>query len=83
MSEAADERCEECGARSREARLEPGAYYVAHTGKCSQNSANQVCERCDKRHVDVTFDKVLACIMELPLGEARDLQQRIVKRLRA
>ena len=76
-----DYRCDECGRRARESRLAPGHWYEDHSGTCSRNGALQVCERCDRRHVDLDFGQMLACIMDVPLAEGREMQQRIADRV--
>lgn len=73
--------CEECGRRPVPSRLATGHWVENHGGECSQNSALQVCERCGHRHVDRDFGQVLACVMEVPLEEGREMQERIVRRL--
>lgn len=76
-----DDRCKECGRKAREARLAPGHFYIDHGGSCSRNSALRVCERCGHRHVDRDFGQLLACVMDVPLAEGREIQKRIVDRL--
>ena len=72
--------CEECGRRPVPSRLAPGHWCDLHGPTCSQNSALKVCERCGHRHVDRDFGQVLACVMEVPLEEGREMQRRIIDR---
>ena len=85
MSDGAEarpgDRCDECGRRARESRLAPGHWILDHRGTCSLNSALHVCERCGFRHADRDFGQVLACIMDVPLEEGREMQRRIVRRI--
>lgn len=74
--------CEECHRRPVPSRLAPGQWVESHSGKCSQNSALQVCDRCGHRHADRDFGQVLACIADVPLAEGREMQRRIVDRLK-
>lgn len=73
--------CKECGRRPMPSRLVPGEWVNSHGGSCSHNSARRVCERCGHRHADRDFGQVLVCIMDVPLAEGREMQQRIVRRL--
>lgn len=73
--------CGECGRRPIPSRFVPGEWIDTHSGDCSQNSALQECERCGFRHADRDFGQVLACVMEVPIEEGRDMQRRIVDRI--
>lgn len=73
--------CDDCGRRPVPSRFVDGSWVDAHSGTCPQNSALQVCDRCGHRHVDRDFGQVLACTMDVPLTEAREMQRRIVDRL--
>ncbi len=75
--------CDECRRRPVPSRLAPGQWVDNHRGDCSQNSALHVCERCGHRHAERDFGQVLACVMEVPLAEGREMQRRIVQRLEA
>ena len=74
--------CTDCNRRPVPSRLVAGSWIESHSGTCPQNSALQVCERCGHRHVDRDFGQVLACVMEVPLGEGREMQRRIVDRVK-
>lgn len=73
--------CAVCGRRPVPSRLAPGQWIDSHGGDCPQNSALQVCERCGRRHADLDFGQALACIMDVPLPEGREMQRRIVDRI--
>lgn len=73
--------CEECGHRPVPSRLVPGQWVDSHSGRCSQNDALRVCERCGHRHAYRDFGQVLACVANVSLAEGREMQRRIVDRL--
>lgn len=73
--------CTECGRNPEPSRLAPGKWIDAHAGDCPKNSALQVCDRCGHRHVDLDFGQALACIMDKPLADGREMQRRIVERV--
>ena len=77
-----DDRCDECGRKARDSRLAPGHWHLDHSGTCSRNSALHPCPRCGFVHADRDFGQVLACITDVPLEEGREMQRRIVDRLR-
>ena len=74
--------CADCNRRPVPSRLVAGAWIDDHSGTCPQNGALQVCDRCGYRHADRDFGQALACIMDVPLDEGREMQRRIVDRLR-
>ena len=74
------EACEDCGRRPVPSHFVDDAWVDNHSGTCPRNGALQVCERCGHRHVDVDFGQALACIMDVPLDEGREMQRRIVNR---